>query len=651
MIIKPQAGYQEKSLSSSADIVIGGAAAGVGKTFSLLLEPLRHLLNNEGFGGVVFRRTSPQIKAEGALWDTSLKLYSLVGASPRQSTNEWVFPVGSKIKFSHMEYEKNKLDWQGSQIPFIGFDELTHFTETMFFYLLSRNRSTCGVKPYVRCTCNPDPESWVARLIEWWIDQDTGFPVPERDGVVRYFIKDGSNYIWGDTEEEVYERGKYLIDEAIEKSKKGEFQLTSNDFIKSLTFISGSIYENTELLKTNPSYLANLMAQSEAEKASLLEGNWKVRLSDLDIYDYNKFLNIFTNDYVKHGERYMTSDIAGRGSDLFTLWAWSGSRVIGFDYMEKSDGPEVISKLKEFANKHEIPYSNISFDADGIGGLVDGFLETSRPFINNSKALQVDGITEEYKNLKTQCYYRSGDAVGRGEYYIPPEIANMMVGDKTLKQKMISERKAIKRDKADMDGKLCIIDKKDMKAILGNSPDILDGFSQKPVFDLINPHKAILKKPIYIEEFPKVDTLMHCCALFNENKKSSLLKVGVKGNDLYIDELFCDYTSNHSSMFKEDIDSILVGYEIANGYISALRNKEIVAWNNVMTDREKIPSANKLNEYNIFITEDSINLIDNFKKFSYDVETNGLLKNTPKTTDDETILPLLALFKAKGKLW
>jgi len=170
-------------------------------------------------------------------------------------------------------------------------------------------------------------------------------------------------------------------------------------------------------------------------------------------------------------------------------------------------------------------------------------------------------------------------------------------------------------------------------------------------FDELNDWNPILNEFKVIDSFPKLDTVMHCCALFNENKKSSLIKVGVKDNDLYIHELFCDYTTNHSSMFKEEIDSILVGYEVSNGYISALRNKEIVAWNNSMTDREKIPSANKLNEYNIFITEDSVNLIDNFKKFSYDVEANGLLKNTPKTTDDETILPLLALFKAKDKLW
>ena len=74
-VFEPQHGYQLNALKSSADIVIGGGAAGVGKTFCLLLEPIRHI-NKKGFGAVFFRRTSPMIKAEGGLWDASQKLYT-----------------------------------------------------------------------------------------------------------------------------------------------------------------------------------------------------------------------------------------------------------------------------------------------------------------------------------------------------------------------------------------------------------------------------------------------------------------------------------------------------------------------------------------------------------------------------------------------
>ena len=75
-------------------------------------------------------------------------------------------------------------DGQGAQVP--GFDELTHSTKSQFFYMMSRNRSMCGVRPYIRATCNPDADSWVAEFISWWIDQETGLPIPERAGKVRY---------------------------------------------------------------------------------------------------------------------------------------------------------------------------------------------------------------------------------------------------------------------------------------------------------------------------------------------------------------------------------------------------------------------------------------------------------------------------------
>lgn len=158
--IRPQPGPQERFLASEADIAILGGAAGGGKSFGLLMESLRHI-GNMHFGGVIFRRTSPQITNEGALWDEAGKLYPLLGAAPRIGSLQYEFPSGCSISFRHLQHEATVFDWQGAQVPFIGFDELTHFTKKQFFYMLSRNRSTCGVKPYIRATCNPDADSWV----------------------------------------------------------------------------------------------------------------------------------------------------------------------------------------------------------------------------------------------------------------------------------------------------------------------------------------------------------------------------------------------------------------------------------------------------------------------------------------------------------
>lgn len=489
-IIEPQPGYQINFLSSPADIVIGGGAAGVGKTYSLLLEPLRHK-DVEGFGTVCFRRTSPQIRNEGGLWDTSQQIYNLVGAHPRESSLEWDFGA-SKLKFSHLEYEKNIYDWQGSQIPLIEFDELTHFTKKMFFYLLTRNRSVCGVDPYVRATCNPDPDSWVSELIAWWIDQDTGFAIPERDGVVRYLVVDGDDYIWGHTKAEVIGKSGHILDEVVRRSG-----IDPSIFIKSLTFISGNIYDNKELLRVNPAYLGNLLTQDKETQAALLHSNWKTVISDNDIYDYPSFIGMFNNLFeVEHLGRFITADIALKGSDKFIVGAWEGYELVDLKIMDKSNGKDIILTIAGMANTHKVQNQYIAFDNDGVGQFIDGFIvgalefnNGSRPYPNPDKPIKDskgNPMPENYENLKTQCYYRSGDNVKLGKYKISEHVSNMMYDDKmTVRQRFAYERKAIKRDKADMDGKLKIIKKDEMKTkINGQSPDILDMFMMREVFNL-----------------------------------------------------------------------------------------------------------------------------------------------------------------------
>ncbi|MDG4675860.1 terminase family protein [Shinella sp. 838] len=149
-IIRPQAGPQTLFLGSSADIAIYGGSAGGGKTWALLMEPLRHIANSQ-FGAVFFRRTLVQVRNEGGLWDESEKLYPCLNAKPRVAPDlSWTFPSGASVSFAHLEHDKTVSNWQGSQIPLICFDELTHFTQKQFWYLLSRNRSMCANSEAIR---------------------------------------------------------------------------------------------------------------------------------------------------------------------------------------------------------------------------------------------------------------------------------------------------------------------------------------------------------------------------------------------------------------------------------------------------------------------------------------------------------------------
>lgn len=263
--LRPQKGPQEMFLSTSADICIYGGAAGGGKTYGLLLDPLRHK-NTKKYTAVFFRKNSIQIHAEGGLLDESKSMYaSIKGATLKTSPRpRWNFKDGGSISFAHIERDDDLPKWQGSQITAIMFDELTHFSERQFFYMLSRNRTVCGVKPYVRATCNPDADSWVAKFIEWWIDQDTGYPIPERSGKLRWMLRRQDAIYWADTREELWERFDLKTDE--ERAEP-----------KTVTFIASTIYDNKILLDRNPQYLANLKAMATVERERLLNGNWKIK--------------------------------------------------------------------------------------------------------------------------------------------------------------------------------------------------------------------------------------------------------------------------------------------------------------------------------------------------------------------------------------
>lgn len=268
IILAPQKGPQEMFLATSADICVYGGAAGGGKTFGLLLEPLRHK-NNKDFNAVIFRRDYTQVTAPGGLWDSSRKVYSHVkGSYPLKTPKlHWNFSSGASVNFAHLGSDDDCEGWQGSQITMIGFDELTHFSEYQFFYMLSRNRTDSGVIPYVRATCNPDADSWVAEFIKWWIDQETGYPLQERSGKVRWMVRLNEVIYWFDTREEA-------VGAAVENGIEEREAVTMP---KSVTFIASTLQDNKILMQNDPGYLANLQALALVERERLLKGNWKIK--------------------------------------------------------------------------------------------------------------------------------------------------------------------------------------------------------------------------------------------------------------------------------------------------------------------------------------------------------------------------------------
>jgi len=288
--ISPQPGPQTEFLRTPADISIYGGAAGGGKTVGLILEPLRYVSRMPGFTAVFFRRTTPEITNPGGLWDESLNFYPRFGGIPNQRSHEWRWPGAGKIKFSHLQLDATVYRWHGAQIALIGFDELTHFTAHQFYYLLSRNRSTRGSRPYIRATCNPDADSWVADFLAWWIDQETGLPIPERAGVLRYFIRVAEKTVWADRPEELMQHVAGPQDLPPDADPLRPI---------SVTFIPAKVSDNPALLQVNPEYLTWLLSPPVLERERLLGGNWKIRPA-AGLYFKREWCAVFDLEVVRY---------------------------------------------------------------------------------------------------------------------------------------------------------------------------------------------------------------------------------------------------------------------------------------------------------------------------------------------------------------
>lgn len=213
-----------------------GGAAGGGKSDALLAEALRqvHIRN---YRGILFRKTYPQLEA---LISRSEELYKSAFPAAKYNISDkvWTFPSGAHIFFGYMQYEKDKLNYQGKPYDFIGFDELTHFTYTQYEYLKSRNRPTGpGTRVYIRATANP------GGVGHGWVKNRFITPAPP---------------------------GTRMRERVRVREPNGEY-ITME---RTRVFIPSTVFDNKELLENDPNYVATLAALPEADRKALLYGDW-----------------------------------------------------------------------------------------------------------------------------------------------------------------------------------------------------------------------------------------------------------------------------------------------------------------------------------------------------------------------------------------
>jgi hypothetical protein len=188
VIFAPNEGPQTEFLASPERDVLYGGAAGGGKSYAMLVDPLR-FCHRPAHRALILRRSMPELRE---LIDKSRELYprAFPGCKFREVEKIWNFPSGAKVEFGFLERDADVYRYQGQSYSWIGFDEITHLpTEFGWNYLASRLRTIDSeIDPYLRCTANPGGVGahWVKKR---YVDpSEPGQSFKGDDGLTRRFI-------------------------------------------------------------------------------------------------------------------------------------------------------------------------------------------------------------------------------------------------------------------------------------------------------------------------------------------------------------------------------------------------------------------------------------------------------------------------------
>ena len=226
IVFKPNDGPQTDFLAAPEIDVLYGGAAGGGKSYAMLVDPLRYA-HRAAHRALILRRSMPELRE---LIDKSRELYpqAFPGCKFREVEKLWNFPSGAKVEFGFLERDADVYRYQGQAYSWIGFDEITHLpTEFSWNYLASRLRTTDSeITPYLRCTANPG-------------------------GVGAQWVKK-----------------RYVTSAPPNESFEGDDGLTRK-------FIPARLQDNPYLAKDGR-YEQMLQALPEVQRRQLLEGNWDI---------------------------------------------------------------------------------------------------------------------------------------------------------------------------------------------------------------------------------------------------------------------------------------------------------------------------------------------------------------------------------------
>lgn len=452
-------------------------------TVMLLMNPMYNV-NNPSFNGIILRKEKGDLDN---IIRESTNLYGKKGEY-KSSYMRWDFNSSAQILFSYFTgtLQDFKDRMQGRQYAYIGVDEITQIEWDKFKYLITNNRNGAHIRNRLLGTCNPDPPSWVRKLIDWWIGED-GYPIPERNGIVRYCFMGGETpeeITWGSTRMEVYEKAKDKIDELVNEN---DAMPPEYMYIKSVVFVRAELDDNRALLDSSPEYKANLAQQSDEQRERDFKGNWNYMAAGDDLIKMIHLQRCFENPAMLGDQiRRVSCDVALTGGDACVLWLWVGWHVQDV-FVCRLDSETTVRAIRTKLEEWRVLEENMVYDLQGIGQYIRGFFKKAKPF-NNQEA-----VDDKYKGLydtkKSQCMKLFADKVVRGEISFEPSILTRHFSGKNFKNKelreiLMDERKVFRQDMRKEDRGWCNVSKDTMKIIIGRSPDFAESLMMRMLFEL-----------------------------------------------------------------------------------------------------------------------------------------------------------------------
>lgn len=238
-------------------------------------------------------------------------------------------------------------------------------------------------------------------------------------------------------------------------------------------FIQALVGDNPNI---SQHYVRNLESLDPVSRARLLNGNWEYDNDPSQLIDYDKIVDLFVNNHVAKGKRYISADIARLGDDKTKIRVWDGLRSIKKVTIDRGPVTEVASLIRMLQSEYSVPNSNTIVDEDGVGGGVVDILQC-KGFINGSRPVEVKGSIQNYANLRSQCYFKLADYVNDNKIFL---------SDENLRERecIIEDLEQVRQRDIDGDGKLAIVKKEDIKKNIGRSPDEADCLMMRMWFEL-----------------------------------------------------------------------------------------------------------------------------------------------------------------------